>query len=150
MTSRTWLKIMMARLVSSRGAIWRNIGCLLDRRFQTTTSTSEEKFEDIFRRSGFVAAGDPIQDATVRGKVVAIVDGNLYVDVGGKFHAVVTAPKQRKTVYRVESQVVVRLKDLEMTAHFLGDSKDTSLLEAEAELLGPADRGTEPSRNRSK
>ena len=130
---------MAARLVSPRCAIWRNAGCLFDRRFQTTASAKEEKFEDIFRRSNFVAAGDPIQDINVRGSVLAIVDDNLYVDVGGKFHAVVTAPMQRKRVYQVGSHVVVRLKNLEMTSHFLGDSKDTSLLEAEEELLGAAD-----------
>lgn len=140
------VQVMAARLVSPRGAIWRNVGCLFDRRFQTTASAKEEKFEEIFRKSNFIAAGDPIQDINVRGSVLAIVDDNLYVDVGGKFHAVVTAPKQRKRVYQVGSHVIVRLKNLEMTSHFLGDSKDTSLLEAEAELLGPA----EPPRNRAK
>ena len=81
---------------------------------------------------------------------MAIVDDNLYVDMGGKFHAVVTAPKQRKVAYQVGSQVVVHLRDLEMTAHFLGDSKDTSLLEAEAELVGPIQGTSEPPRNRAK
>ena len=140
----------MALRLSARRAIWRNVGCLLGRRFQTTTITKEESFEDIFRKSNFVAAGDPLQGPNVRGTVMAIVDGNMYVDFGGKFHAVVGTPKQRKAAYQVGTQVVVHVKNVEMTAHFLGDSKDTSLLEAEAELVGLVQRTIEPPRSHTK
>lgn len=63
-----------------------------------------------------------------------------YVDFGCKFHAVVSLPAAaaKRKGYHRGAKVLVRVKSLELTDHFIGDSRDTTLLEAEAELVGLA------------
>ena len=76
----------------------------------------------------------------VEGEVVAVTGEDAYVDFGFKFHAVVTVPAaaERREEYRRGARVLVRVEDLEMTDHFIGDSRDITLLEAAADLVGLA------------
>lgn len=92
-----------------------------------------ETFSEIFKRSKFATVLDPINQK-VEGKILAVVDDNMYVDFGCKFHAVVPVPKAKADSYGKGTRVIVRVLDLEMTNHFIGDHRDISLLEAEAEL----------------
>ena len=70
----------------------------------------------------------------MEGEIVAVVGQNMYVDFGYKFHAVVPLPQSRVAEYCKGKRVIVTINDLEMTDHFLGDSKHISLLEADATL----------------
>ena len=97
-----------------------------------------ETFADLFRNSNFVRVGNPV-GKEVEGEIIAVEEDNLYVDFGSKFHAVVPLPaKSLKEEYRRGTKVRVLVRDLELTGHFLGQSKHLSLLEAEAELVGLA------------
>lgn len=105
------------------------------------TSTGHKSFKELFKETRFAKAVDPI-GSKVKGEVIAIVDGNLYVDFGCKFHAVTPIPEGKERLYKEGSEVIIRLEDLEATCHFQGNSKDTSLLEAQAALVGPAESAT--------
>ena len=95
----------------------------------------EESFSDLFQRSKFATILDPVNQ-NVEGEVLAVVSEKIYVDFGCKFHAVVPIPMPGDGArYEKGSKVMVRVLDLEMTDHFVGDHRDTSLLEAEAELV---------------
>lgn len=110
---------------------------LLDNKLEANNAVKNETFAEIFKRSKFASILDPVNQK-VEGVVLAVVNDNLYVDFGCKFHAVVPLPKVNAASYRKGTKVVVRVLDLEMTNHFIGDGKDLSLLEAEAELVGLA------------
>lgn len=64
-----------------------------------------------------------------------VKDSDLYVDFGGKFHAVV--PQPENAFYPRGSLVRIRLRDPEMTNQFMINTKAISLHEADATLLGP-------------
>jgi small subunit ribosomal protein S28 len=75
----------------------------------------------------------------VVGEIIAEVDGDLYVDFGGKFHGVVPKPHKDGDRYTKGVKVNIIINDLEMTHHFLGKSCDTTLLEADIDLIGIKD-----------
>lgn len=94
----------------------------------------EGSFEQLFEKSQFVKAMDPV-GKEVEADVLAVVEDKLYVDFGCKFHAVVSCPDTvRERIHR-GTKVIVVVKDLEVTQSFIGASKHDSLLEATAEFV---------------
>lgn len=93
-------------------------------------------FQYLFENSQFVKANDPA-GKEVEAEVVAVVGEKVYVDFGCKFHAVVPCPQDpsKKKMLHRGAKVVIVVKDLEVTDHFIGDTKHNSRLEAEAEFV---------------
>ena len=98
-----------------------------------------ETFRRLLETSRLLSScGSSPVNQTVLGEIIAVVDGHMYVDFGGKFHGVAKVPEKNANSFVKGVKVDVVLKDLEQTSHFLGKSRDTSLLEAEIELVGLA------------
>ncbi|XP_034316547.1 small ribosomal subunit protein bS1m [Magallana gigas] len=115
-------------------------------------SKKKVTFEDLFRRSKFCQLGD-VSGSILIGRVVDVVSNDLYIDFGGKFNCVCPRPlvtevvvdeetKEEQPVSRFDesytygTQVKLQLKEFEMAEKFLGSARHTSLLEADAVLLG--------------
>ncbi|CAG9861536.1 unnamed protein product [Phyllotreta striolata] len=94
-----------------------------------------QNFASLLRNSRLIDLGDP-ENKIVTGKIFHIVEDDLYIDFGWKFHCVCTRPKKNAESYVRGSKVRLMIKQLELSSKFLGYEKDLTLLEADCLLLG--------------
>ncbi|XP_068084926.1 small ribosomal subunit protein bS1m [Anabrus simplex] len=101
----------------------------------TGTSEPPKTFASLLKNSKFIDLGDP-QGKIVYGKIFHVVNDDLYIDFGWKFHCVCQRPARNGSEYVRGAKVKLRINDLELSSKFLGSSKDLTLLEADCTLLG--------------
>ncbi|XP_076179499.1 mitochondrial ribosomal protein S28 [Ptiloglossa arizonensis] len=100
----------------------------------TSESTVKPTFTSLLRHSKFMDLGDPSGQVVI-GEIVLVVNNDLYIDFGWKFHCVCPIPKQNSSNYIRGSKVMLRIKSLELSTRFLGATTDLTLLEADCILL---------------
>jgi small subunit ribosomal protein S28 len=116
----------------------------------SNNQTKPMTFAKMFRQSKFVQLGG-LKGRLLSGRIVDVVDDDLYVDFGGKFHAVVQRPQtKQRDQYTIGAVVSIRLQSWEMAARFLGASRHISLLEADAQLIGLLRRADRTGMSRNK
>ena len=95
---------------------------------------TQPKFLEVLRESNWMKMGDPIKK-TFRGIVINQIGNQVYVDYGYKFYGAFKIPEGMETEQFVTgTKLLVLVKELEMTQHFLGEDSMFSLLESEIQF----------------
>ena len=121
----------------------------------STEKAASQSFATLLRNSPFTQLGNPVGKVNttvfdsishpqctlffqvVIGKIYHVVDDDLYIDFGHKFHCVCTRPRGPGSgMYTRGQEVKLRIKRLESSEKFLGFDSEMSLLEAECTLMG--------------
>ncbi|KAF2904012.1 hypothetical protein ILUMI_02183 [Ignelater luminosus] len=107
-------------------------------KFETLSEEPKQEnqtFASLLCNSKFIDLGDP-EGKVVQGKIFHVVEDDLYIDFGWKFHCVCPRPKKQASSYIRGAKVRLLIRDLELSSRFLGYEKDLTLLEADCVLLG--------------
>nr|VZI33822.1 unnamed protein product [Spirometra erinaceieuropaei] len=124
------------RISAPRLVPWTSNRFLKEVKCKKFVSDSPAKsFAKMFRESTFVQLGNFKQRELIGVVIENANDTDLYIDFGGKFHAV--CPQPQGQFYPRGSLVRIRLRDPEMANRFMINTKAISLHEADAILLGP-------------
>ncbi|XP_064597601.1 small ribosomal subunit protein bS1m-like [Liolophura sinensis] len=107
----------------------------IDKMGRDDATEDTQSFASLIRNCKLTQIGNP-DGRIVLGTVIDVVEDDLYVDFGGKFHCVCARPKHRASEYTYGTRVKLKLKDLEMTSAFLGSDKHVTLLEADGSIIG--------------
>jgi len=94
----------------------------------------QESFATMLRKSQLVSLGD-YDGRVLVAKIIEVMDDDLYIDFGGKFHCVCPRPRYKPEHYVRGTNVLITLKCLEMSSSFLGSDIHVTLLEADATLM---------------
>ncbi|KAJ8968766.1 hypothetical protein NQ314_002115 [Rhamnusium bicolor] len=81
------------------------------------STETPQTFAYLLRHSKFVDLGDP-EGKVVVGKIFHIVDDDLYIDFGWKFHCVCPRPKTHSSNYVRGAKVRLLIKQLELSLVF--------------------------------
>lgn len=100
-----------------------------------SVTQASKSFASLLRNSNIVKLGD-YRNKEVIGTIFHTHQNDLYVDLGLKFHAVVRRPQRGAQLYCRGATVRLKLIDYELTDRFIGKDHDTTMLEADAILLG--------------
>jgi len=95
----------------------------------------QQSFASMLRNSKLVSLGE-YEGRLLRGNIIEVMDDDLYIDFGGKFHCCCPRPKKNGEKYKRGVDVLIQLRKFEMSSSFLGSDKHITLLEADAVLKG--------------
>jgi len=107
-----------------------------------------ESFTKLLKKSPLVQMGDP-QGKIVEGRIVHVVNDDLYIDFGLKFNCVCTRPNKNGESYVLGKKVRLLVHDLELSTRFLGAKTDLTILEADCTLIGLAGKTQDFSQSES-
>ena len=106
---------------------------------ETGTEEPELTFLEVLRDSNWMKMGDP-RKKKVRGIVINQIGNQVYVDYGHKFYGVFKIPEgMEPSQFQTGTKLLVRVTELELTQHFMGEDYMFSLLESGIEFDSLAD-----------
>jgi len=107
-----------------------------------------ESFTKLLKKSPLVQMGDP-QGKIIEGRIVHVVNDDLYIDFGLKFNCVCPRPNKNGQAYTLGKKVRLIVHDLELSTRFLGAKTDLTILEADCTLIGLAGKTQDFSQSES-
>lgn len=102
---------------------------------QPPAPVQDKDFFTLLKHSHFINLGDPA-GKIVKGTIFHVVNDDLYIDYGGKFHMVCRRPRTNSLNYNKGAEVRLRLHSLELSHRFLGSKYDLTLLESDGVIIG--------------